>query len=256
MGKADGYDTLRNIVSKENHFFLLLHLFSMNTDPTVRHLQEIDELIQELAELSVRQQEIVRRFKDLRDPSSAPVASVPVARAQPSGYETGDSEDGEEASEEHTGTFKTSRESVSSASIVSSTVEVVGIFSPRPNNQVIYTPAERAALQSGCSLWTSNVTGKRYIIHPRRRKFCVGDIVKVLNPASRFSTRAPTIRDGTGVVAKVCEKQVVIHTDSGHDLRRGQGNVRYLSAQRDEQYARVQPVKPGRRPNYARYHAA
>ena len=173
----------------------------MNTAPTVRNLQEIDELIQELAELSVRQQEIIRRLKDLRDPPSVPVATVPVARVQPSGYETGDSEDEEEASEERTGTFKTSRESASSASIASSTVEVVGTFSPKSGNQVIYTPAERTALQSGCTLWTSEVTGKRYIIHPRRRKFCVGDIVKVVNPASRFSTRAPTIRDGTGVVA-------------------------------------------------------
>ena len=217
--------------------------------------QEIDELIQELDELSVRQQEIVRKLKDLRDPPTELGVNPPVARAQPSGYETGDSEDEDESHEEQPRTLRTSRESVSSASVASSSVEVVGTFSPRTDSQVNYTPEERTALRSGCTLWTSNVTGIRYIIHPRRRIFCVGDIVRIVNPAARFG-RAPTIRDGTGVVAKVTDKQVLVHTDSGHDLRRARDNVRYLSAQRDEQFSRVQPVKPGRRPHYARYHTA
>ena len=78
--------------------------------------------------------------------------------------------------------------------------------------------AELSALKSGCTLWTSAVSGKRYIIHKKRRAFRGGDIVCIINPASLHVGEAPTIRDGTGVVARVTAYQVIVHTDSGQDV--------------------------------------
>ena len=214
--------------------------------------QEYNELIQELINLSIRQQEIAQRLRDLRpaNPQRPPVA-VSVAQQVQADYETGDGE--EEL------TPRSNETSHAGASIASSSVEVVGVIRrverEKQREPSEYTSAELTALQSGCTLWTSATTGKRYIIHPSRRSFAIGDIVKTSNPANPGNDLAPSRRDGTGVITKVHTVQVSLRTDSGQEIRRSRNNVRYLSAERDEQYAQFEPVEPGRRPNYAKYRA-
>ena len=235
--------------------------------------QEIDELIQELEELTTRQREVLARIKSIREVPIVEATQVATgAKSQPGGYETGDSEEGSQSEKKPAAAQrrnKHQRSSPTASSVASSSVEVVGVIRHQQSrgqesdgdttlyseNEITYTTAELSALKSGCTLWTSAVSGKRYIIHKKRRAFQVGDIVRIVNPASLHVGEAPTIRDGTGVVARVTAYQVIVHTDSGQDVRRGKNNIRYLSAEKDEQFERVQPVQPGRRPQFARYHA-
>ena len=235
--------------------------------------QEIDELIQELEELTTRQREVLARIKSIREVPIVEATRVATgAKSQPEGYETSDSEEGSQSEKKPAAAQrrnKYQRSSPTASSVASSSVEVVGVIRHQQSrgqesdgdttlyleNEITYTTAELSALKSGCTLWTSAVSGKRYIIHKKRRAFRVGDIVRIINPASLHVGEAPTIRDGTGVVARVTAYQVIVHTDSGQDVRRGKNNIRYLSAEKDEQFERVQPVQPGRRPQFARYHA-
>ena len=242
--------------------------------------QEIDELIQELEELTTRQREVLARIKSIREVPIVETTQVATgAKSQPGGYETGDSEEGSQSEKKQAAAQrrnKYQRPSSTASSVASSSVEVVGVIRHQHQSRgqesdgdttfysenegaerepIAYTTAELSALKSGCTLWTSAFSGKRYIIHKKRRAFRVGDIVRIVNPTSLNDGEAPTIRDGTGVVARVTAYQVIVHTDSGQDVRRGKNNIRYLSAEKDEQFERVQPVQPGRRPQFARYHA-
>ena len=241
--------------------------------------QEIDKLIQELEELTTRQREVLAQIKSIREVPIVEATRVATgAKSQPGGYETGDSEEGSQSEKKPAAAQrrnKYQRSLPTASSVASSSVEVVGVIRHQQSRgqesdgdttlysenegaerePITYTTAELSALKSGCTLWTSAVSGKRYIIHKKRRAFRVGDIVRIVNPASLHVGEAPTICDGTGVVARVTAYQVIVHTDSGQDVRRGKNNIRYLSAEKDEQFERVQPVQPGRRPQFARYHA-
>ena len=60
--------------------------------------QEIDELIQELEELTTRQREVLARIKSIREVPIVEVTRVATgAKSQPGGYETGDSEEGSQS---------------------------------------------------------------------------------------------------------------------------------------------------------------